>query len=167
MGVVTASIAYQYAKEVFPEDTSFLKLGLTYPLPMELIREFAASVETLYVIEELEPFMEEQIKAAGIPCVGKELTGRLYELTPAAPADLWRGAGDCGLAGAGGVPSAGSLPGLSPPGLLLHHVQGKGLRGLRRHRLLHPGRLRAAERHGYLYLHGRRLLRGHGHGQGL
>ena len=49
---------------------------------MELIREFAASVETLYVIEELEPFMEEQIKAAGIPCVGKELTGRLYELNP-------------------------------------------------------------------------------------
>ena len=82
VGVVTASIAYQYAKEVFPEDTSFLKLGLTYPLPMELIREFAASVETLYVIEELEPFMEEQIKAAGIPCVGKELTGRLYELNP-------------------------------------------------------------------------------------
>ena len=82
VGVVTASIAYQYAKDVFPEDTSFLKLGLTYPLPMELIREFAASVETLYVIEELEPFMEEQIKAAGIPCVGKELVSRLYELNP-------------------------------------------------------------------------------------
>lgn len=82
VGVVTASIAYQYAKDVFPEDTSFLKLGLTYPLPMNLIREFAASVETLYVIEELEPFMEEQIKAAGIPCVGKELVSRLYELNP-------------------------------------------------------------------------------------
>ena len=82
VGVVTASIAYQYAREVFPEDTSFLKLGLTYPLPMDLIREFAASVETLYVIEELEPFMEEQIRAAGIPCVGKELTGRIYELNP-------------------------------------------------------------------------------------
>lgn len=82
MGVITASIAYQYAKDVFPEDTSFLKLGLTYPLPMDLIREFAASVETLYVIEELEPFMEEQIKAAGIPCVGKQLTGNLYELNP-------------------------------------------------------------------------------------
>ena len=82
LGVITASVAYQYAKDAFPEDTSFLKLGLTYPLPMELIREFAASVETLYVIEELEPFMEEQIKAAGIPCIGKELTGRLYELNP-------------------------------------------------------------------------------------
>lgn len=82
IGVITASIAYQYAKDVFPEDTSFLKLGLTYPLPMKLIREFASQVEKLYVIEELEPFMEEQIRSAGIPCVGKELTGNLYEMNP-------------------------------------------------------------------------------------
>ena len=80
VGVVTSSIAYEYAKEVFPEGTSFLKLGLTFPLPMDLIRDFASRVEKLYVIEELEPFMEDQIKAAGIPCVGKELTGPLYEL---------------------------------------------------------------------------------------
>lgn len=80
VGVVTASISYAYAKEVFPEGTSFLKLGLTYPLPMNLIRDFASKVEKLYVIEELEPFMEDQMKAAGIPCVGKELTGNMYEL---------------------------------------------------------------------------------------
>ena len=80
VGVITASISYQYAKEVFPEGTSFLKLGLTFPLPMGLIRDFAKKVEKLYVIEELEPFMEEQIKAAGIDCVGKELTGNMYEL---------------------------------------------------------------------------------------
>ncbi len=80
VGVITASISYQYAKEVFPEGTSFLKLGLTFPLPMGLIRNFAKKVEKLYVIEELEPFMEEQIKAAGIDCVGKELTGNMYEL---------------------------------------------------------------------------------------
>ncbi len=82
VGVITASIAYLYAKDVFPEDTSFLKLGLTNPLPMKLIREFASQVEKLYVIEELDPFMEEQIKAAGIDCVGKELTGKLYEFNP-------------------------------------------------------------------------------------
>ena len=82
VGVITASIAYQYAKDAFPEDTSFLKLGLTYPLPMELIRDFASKVETLYVIEELEPFMEEQIRAAGIPCTGKQLVGRMYEQNP-------------------------------------------------------------------------------------
>ena len=81
-GVITASIAYQYAKDVFPEDTSFLKLGLTNPLPMELIREFASKVETLYVIEELEGFMEEQIKAAGIDCIGKSLVSNMYELNP-------------------------------------------------------------------------------------
>ena len=81
-GVITASIAYQYAKDVFPEDTSFLKLGLTNPLPMELIHEFASRVETLYVIEELEGFMEEQIKAAGIDCIGKALVSNMYELNP-------------------------------------------------------------------------------------
>ena len=82
IGVITASIAYQYAKEVFPEGTSFLKLGLTNPLPMKLIREFAQSVKTLYVIEELDGFMEEQIKAAGIPCIGKEKVSNMYELNP-------------------------------------------------------------------------------------
>ena len=80
IGVVTAGISYNYAKEVFPEGTSFLKLGLTFPLPMKLIREFASKVEKLYVIEELEPFMEDQMKAAGIECVGKELIGNMYEL---------------------------------------------------------------------------------------
>lgn len=82
IGVVTASVAYQYAKEVFPEDTSFLKLGFTYPLPMKLIKDFASKVKKLYVIEELEPFMEEQIKAAGIECIGKELIPNIYELNP-------------------------------------------------------------------------------------
>ena len=82
LGVITAGIAYQYAKDVFPEDTSFLKLGLTNPLPMKLIRDFASKVEKLYVIEELEGLMEEQLKAAGIDCVGKELVSNLYELNP-------------------------------------------------------------------------------------
>ncbi len=82
VGVITASIAYQYCKEVFPEGTSFLKLGLTFPLPMKLIREFASKVKTLYVVEELEGFMEEQIKAAGIACIGKEKVSNLYELNP-------------------------------------------------------------------------------------
>lgn len=82
IGVITASIAYEYAKDAFPEDTSFLKLGLTNPLPMNLIRDFASKVEKLYVIEELDGFMEEQIKAAGIECEGKDKIGYLYELNP-------------------------------------------------------------------------------------
>ena len=82
IGVITASVAYQYAKDVFDEDTSFLKLGLTYPLPMKLIKEFASKVDKIYVVEELDGFMEEQIKAAGIDCIGKELISNLYELNP-------------------------------------------------------------------------------------
>ena len=82
VGVITCSIAYQYAKEVFPEGTSFLKLGLTNPLPMKLIREFASKVKKLYIVEELEGFMEQQIKAAGIDCIGKELVSNMYELNP-------------------------------------------------------------------------------------
>jgi len=82
VGVISASIAYQYAKEVFPQDTSFLKLGFTWPLPMDLIRTFASKVETLYVVEELEPFMEEQLKASGIACIGKQVIPPMYELNP-------------------------------------------------------------------------------------
>lgn len=82
IGVITASIAYQYAKDAFPEGTSFLKLGITNPLPMDLIKDFASKVETLYVVEELDGYMEDQIKAAGILCKGKELIGNIYELNP-------------------------------------------------------------------------------------
>ena len=82
IGVITASIAYQYAKEAFPEDTSFLKLGITFPLPMNLIKDFASKDEKLYILEELDGYMENEIKAAGIACVGKELIGNMYELNP-------------------------------------------------------------------------------------
>ena len=82
IGIVTSGISYQYAKEVFGDSASYLKLGLTNPLPMDMIREFRSNVDTLYVIEELDPFMEEQIKAAGIDCVGKEKIPLVGELNP-------------------------------------------------------------------------------------
>ena len=82
IGIVAAGVAFQYAKEVFGENASYLKLGFTYPLPMQKIRDFAAEVETLYVIEELDPFMETEIKAAGIACIGKEKIPNMYELNP-------------------------------------------------------------------------------------
>ncbi|SHK31477.1 indolepyruvate ferredoxin oxidoreductase subunit alpha [Paramaledivibacter caminithermalis] len=82
IGIIASGIAYQYAKEVFGDKASYLKLGFTYPLPMKKIKEFADEVETLYVIEELEPFIEEQIKAAGIDCIGKEKVPRTGELNP-------------------------------------------------------------------------------------
>ncbi|NOZ60506.1 MAG: indolepyruvate ferredoxin oxidoreductase subunit alpha [Calditrichaeota bacterium] len=79
MGIITSGISYQYAKEVFPE-ASILKLGLTFPLPKELIREFATKVEKLFVIEELDPFLEEQILAMGIAVEGKNKLPILGEL---------------------------------------------------------------------------------------
>jgi indolepyruvate ferredoxin oxidoreductase alpha subunit len=82
VGVVTAGGASLIAREVFPEDTSFLTLGFTHPLPLKMIRSFADKVDTLYVVEELDGFMEEQIKAAGIPCTGKDLVPSMYELNP-------------------------------------------------------------------------------------
>jgi indolepyruvate ferredoxin oxidoreductase alpha subunit len=80
IGIITGGIAYQYAREVFPE-ASILKLGLSYPLPPQLIREFAASVERLVVIEELDPFFEEQVRALGLPAIGKEIFHLTGELT--------------------------------------------------------------------------------------
>jgi indolepyruvate ferredoxin oxidoreductase alpha subunit len=81
VGVITAGISYQYTREVLPE-ASVLKLGLVYPLPKQLIRDFAARYETLYVIEELEPFIEEQVKAMGIEVIGKDRLSLCGELTP-------------------------------------------------------------------------------------
>jgi indolepyruvate ferredoxin oxidoreductase alpha subunit len=81
LGVITSGVAYQYARELLPT-ASFLKLGLTHPLPVEMIRHFTQRVKRLLVIEELEPYLEEQIQALGIRCEGKRITSRLGELTP-------------------------------------------------------------------------------------
>lgn len=72
IGVITSGIPYQYVKEALP-NASVLKLGLVHPLPKKLIEEFAANVETLYIVEELEPLIEEQVKSWGIACHGKDI----------------------------------------------------------------------------------------------
>ncbi|MGN0506947.1 MAG: indolepyruvate ferredoxin oxidoreductase subunit alpha [Lachnospiraceae bacterium] len=72
IGFIASGIAYQYVKEACPE-ASVLKLGLVHPLPRKLIEEFAKKVETLYIFEELEPVVEEQVRSWGIPCIGKEI----------------------------------------------------------------------------------------------
>jgi indolepyruvate ferredoxin oxidoreductase alpha subunit len=81
IGIITAGVAYQYAREVFPQ-ADILKLGLVFPLPKQMIRDFAARYKTLYVIEELDPFIEEQVKALGISVIGKEKVSICGELTP-------------------------------------------------------------------------------------
>ena len=81
LGIITSGITYTYAREVFP-DASILKLGMSFPLPARLISSFAEQVEKVLVIEELDPFLEEQIKAMGIEVVGKDVFPPCDELLP-------------------------------------------------------------------------------------
>ncbi len=81
IGIITSGVTYQYVKEILPE-ASVLKLGLTFPLPRNLITSFAKKVDTLYVIEELDPFIEEQIKSWGIEVHGKDIFPLVGEILP-------------------------------------------------------------------------------------
>lgn len=81
LGIIASGVAYEYAREVFPE-ASFLKLGMSWPLPPERIRRFAAQVERLFVVEELDPFLTEQIRALGVMVEPVDERFRLGELTP-------------------------------------------------------------------------------------
>lgn len=81
VGIITSGISYQHAKEVFGSSASFLKLGLTYPLPRTLISEFASQFRTLYVIEETEPYLEAVVRSLGFTnVIGKALFPILGEL---------------------------------------------------------------------------------------
>ncbi len=82
IGVIGSGVAYYYGKEVFAKTASYLKIGFSHPMPMGLIKAFADKVETLYVLEENDPIMETEIRAAGIPCIGKEIIPEYGELTP-------------------------------------------------------------------------------------
>ena len=80
-GIICSGITYQYVKEALPE-SRILKLGFSYPLPEKLIRDFAASVAEIIIVEELDPFLEEQIRAlqVGVPVTGKQLFPAVGEL---------------------------------------------------------------------------------------
>jgi indolepyruvate ferredoxin oxidoreductase alpha subunit len=115
LGIVTSGVVYTYVREVFPE-ASILKLGMSFPLPEKLIREFAEGVETLLVIEELDPVIEEQIKAMGIPVRGKDVFPRCFELLPD---DIVRHCAEAGLITASAAPAlaagkSASIPRRSP-----------------------------------------------------
>ncbi len=92
IGIVTSGVAYQYAREVFPQ-ASFLKLGMTWPLPEKMIKDFAAGVERLIVIEELDPFLQDNIKSMGIKVTGKEFIPLVGELNTRIIAESCSGAG--------------------------------------------------------------------------
>lgn len=72
IGVISSGICYQYAKEALGDRVSYLKLGCVNPLPIELIKNFAANCDKVYVLEELDPFIEEHCKQIGIDVIGKD-----------------------------------------------------------------------------------------------
>ena len=92
VGIITNGIAYQYVREIL-DGFSILKLGMTYPLPKRMIHEFASRVELIVVVEELDPFIEEQVRAMGIKVVGKEFFPITGELTLARVRDAAQKAG--------------------------------------------------------------------------
>ncbi len=82
IGVITAGIAYQYAKEALGDRVNYCKLGMVWPLPQKLLLDFAKTCKTVYVIEELDPFIEESCRALGMNVIGKEKFTMLGEYTP-------------------------------------------------------------------------------------
>jgi len=81
MGIITASTSYQYVKEVFGDSVSVLKLGMTNPMPVELIRDFASKVEKLVVVEELDPIIENHCRAMGLDVSGKDVLPMIGEFS--------------------------------------------------------------------------------------
>ena len=72
IGVITSGVSYVYSKDALGDKVNYLKLGMVYPLPEKLIKDFAASVDTLYVVEELDGFIEEFVRSLGIEVRGKD-----------------------------------------------------------------------------------------------
>lgn len=81
LGIVAVGPSYQYARDVFP-NASFLRLGMVWPLPKKLIADFASKVKRLIVVEELDPFFEENIRIMGIPAEGKSIFPLVDEFSP-------------------------------------------------------------------------------------
>ncbi|MBO7710446.1 MAG: indolepyruvate ferredoxin oxidoreductase subunit alpha [Lachnospiraceae bacterium] len=81
LGIITASTSYQYVREVFGKDASILKLGMTNPLPVDLIRGFASKVEKLVVVEELDPIIENHVRSLGLEVSGKDMLPMIDEFS--------------------------------------------------------------------------------------
>ncbi len=83
IGVITSGCSYLYVKEALGDSVSVLKIGMPNPLPTKLIRDFASKVKKLYIIEELDPIIENHVRSLGIECVGKEMFSLLGEFSQA------------------------------------------------------------------------------------
>jgi len=105
IGIITSGSSYLYVKEVFGDSVSVLKIGMPNPLPTKLIREFAEKVKTLYVIEELDPVIENHVRALGIPCIGKEKFSPIGEFSQATVARAFGLPGKTSVAADSDVPA--------------------------------------------------------------
>ncbi len=120
-GIVTSGISYQYAKEIAPS-ASFLKLSFSYPVPNILIKEFVKNIKNVVIIEELEPFIQNEISSLGINLKGKEYFPRDGELNPDM---VERGLGEAGgfIAYESRSHSKNNKPGFDDPGNILETLQ--------------------------------------------
>ena len=82
LGIVTCGVSYEHVREVFSDHASYLKIGLSNAAPMDKIRDFCSRVDKVYVIEENEPFLEDQMRQAGIACTGKDKLPTVGALSP-------------------------------------------------------------------------------------
>ena len=89
IGIITSGCSYQYVKEVFGDTVSILKIGMPNPLPVNTIKDFASKVKKLYVIEELDPIIENHVKSLGIEVIGKEMFSILGEFSQKTIADAF------------------------------------------------------------------------------
>ena len=96
IGIITASTSYQYVKEVFGDEVSVLKLGMAWPMPVQKIKDFAAKVDRLIVVEELDPFIEEHVRQLGLEVEGKSIFSLLGEFSQNLVAEKLGKKADCG-----------------------------------------------------------------------
>ena len=172
LGIVAFGPVRHAVREALPQ-APVLSLGFSAPLPIELIRRFAASVDHLWVIEETEPLVETELRAAGLAVHGRSLLPPFAEITAEHVA---RGArtvagrdrepGQRGRSAAGVHPAADAVRGLRLPRRVLLAVAHARCHRLRRHRLLHAGRQPALELGGHGAGHGRVAGNGRRRGQG-
>jgi len=106
LGIICDGVAYQYAREVLP-GASYLKLGMVHPFPGNLVRRFAGTVRRLAVVEEVDPFIELQVRALGLDVTGKDRLPRWHELDPGVVRRAFGGDG-------GGPDPESDLPGRPP-----------------------------------------------------
>ncbi|MCI6737724.1 MAG: indolepyruvate ferredoxin oxidoreductase subunit alpha [Intestinibacter sp.] len=81
IGIISSGMCFNFAKEVFGKDASYLKLGFTNPMPDEKIKEFASKVEKIYIVEENDKFIEDHVKSLGVDCIGKDVLPAYGEMT--------------------------------------------------------------------------------------